>query len=151
MDEMEIINLHKRCNKTGIKAVVKTAPKVPKSRCHLFLRERLDEMTGEDRKNYQIIASRRWEEIKEDPARLSAYNDRARQMKNEAEKPGDDSQNQKTVVDRPAVRLPQKAPKIPKFVDTGLNGSDDEQERVVKKPQKAPKSPEFVDRLKCRG
>ena len=122
MDEMEIINLHKRCNKTGIKAVVKTAPKAPKSRCHLFLRERLDEMTGEDRKNYQIIVSRRWEEIKEDPARLSAYNDRARQVKNEAEKPGDDSQNQKTVVDRPAVRLPQKASKIPKFVDTGLNG-----------------------------
>ena len=49
------------------------------------------------------------------------------------------------MVDRPAVRLPQKAPKISKFVDTGLDNSDVEQERVVKKPQKAPKSPEFVD------
>ena len=39
MDEMEIINLHKRCNKKDIKAVAKTAPKVPKSRYHLFLRE----------------------------------------------------------------------------------------------------------------
>ena len=27
MDEMEIINLHKRCNKTDIKVVAKTAPK----------------------------------------------------------------------------------------------------------------------------
>ena len=75
-DEMKIINLHKRCSKT--KAVVKTAPKAPKSGYHLFLREQLDEMTGEDRKNYRSIVSRRWKEIKEDPARLSEYNDRAR-------------------------------------------------------------------------
>ena len=53
MDEMEIINLHKRCNKTDIKAVAKTAPKAPKSGYHLFLREQLDEMTREDRKNYR--------------------------------------------------------------------------------------------------
>ena len=82
---MEIINLHKRCNKTKI------VPKAPKSRYHLFLREQLDEMTGEDRKNYRSIVSRRWKEIKEDPARLSEYNDRARQVQNEAEEPGDDS------------------------------------------------------------
>ena len=142
---MEIISLHKRCNKTDIKTVAKTAPKAPKSRYHLFLREQLDEMTGEDRKNYRSIVSRRWKEIKEDPARLSAYNDRVRQIKNKAKELGDDSQNEKTVVDRPAVRLPQEAPKIPKFVDTNLDDSDDEQERVVKKPHKAPKSPEFVD------
>ena len=49
-DEMEIINLHKKCNKT--KAVAKTVPKAPKSRYHLFLREQLDEMTREGRKNY---------------------------------------------------------------------------------------------------
>ena len=55
MDEMEIINLHKRCNKTDTKAVAKTTPKAPKSNCHLFLREQLDEMTGEDRKNYRSI------------------------------------------------------------------------------------------------
>ena len=102
-------------------------------------------MTGEDRKNYRSIVSRRWKEVKEDPARLSAYNDRARQMKNEVKEPGDDSQNEKMVVDRSVVRLPQKAPKIQKFVDTDLDDSDDEQERVVKKPRKAPKSPEFVD------
>ena len=145
MDKMEIINLHKKCNKTDTKAVTKTARKVPKSRYHLFLREQLDEMTGEDRKNYQSIVSRRWKEVKEDPARLSAYNDRARQVKNEVEELADESQNEKMVVDRPAVRLLQKAPKIPKFVDTDLDGSDDEQESVVKKPQKASKSPEFVD------
>ena len=46
MDEMEIINLHKGCNK--IKTVAKTTPKAPKSGYHLFLREQLDEMTGED-------------------------------------------------------------------------------------------------------
>ena len=116
--------------------------------------------------------SRRWKEIKENPARLSAYNDRARQMENEAEEPGDDSQNEKTVVDRPVVRLPQKAPKSPEFVDTDLHDSDnekqpvvrhlqkaskipkffdidsstdDEQETVVKKPKKTPRPPEFVD------
>ena len=31
MDEMEIINLHKRRNKTDTKAVTKTAPKAPRS------------------------------------------------------------------------------------------------------------------------
>ena len=31
MDEMEIINLHKRRNKTDTKAVAKTAPKAPRS------------------------------------------------------------------------------------------------------------------------
>ena len=51
MDEMEIISLHKKCNKR--KAVAKTASKAPKSRYHLFLREQLDEMTREDRKNYR--------------------------------------------------------------------------------------------------
>ena len=128
-------------------------------------------MTEEDRKNYRSIIPIRWKEIKENRARLSAYNDRARQMKNEAEELGDDSQNEKTVVDRPAVRLPQKAPKSPEFVDTDSDTEDeqepvvrhlqkastipkfididsrteDEQEPVVKKPQKAPKIPKFVD------
>ena len=50
MDEMEIINLQKRFNKTDTKAVAKTAPKTPKGGYHLFLREQLDKMTGEDRK-----------------------------------------------------------------------------------------------------
>ena len=59
MDEVVIINLHKRCDKTDTKAVAKTAPKTPKSEYHLFLREQLDEMTGEDRKNYRNIVSRR--------------------------------------------------------------------------------------------
>ena len=144
-DEMEIINLHGWCNKTDIKAVAKTAPKAPMSGYHLFLRKQLDEMTGEDRKNYRSIVSRRWKEIKENPAWLCAYNDMARQMKNEGEEPGDDSQNEKTVVDRPALRLPQKAPKSPEFVYTDLDDSGDEQEPVVKKPQKASKIPKFVD------
>ena len=101
MDEVEIISLHKRCNKTGIKAGakktgakktdVKTNTKAPRNGYHLFLREQLDEMTLEARKNYHSIVSRRWKEIKEDPARLSVYNDRARQMKNEA----DNSQHEK--------------------------------------------------------
>ena len=145
MDEMEIINLHRRCNKTDIKAVTKTAPKAPKSKYHLFLREQLDEMTGEDRKNYRSIVSRRWKEIKEDPARLSEYNDRARQVQNEAEEPGDDSQNEKTMVDRPIAKHLKKVPKTPKFVDTDLDGIDDEQEPAVKQPQEAPNIPRFVD------
>ena len=93
MDEMEIINLHKKCNKR--KAVAKTALKAPKIGYHFFLREQLDEMTGEDQKIYRSVVSRRWKEIKEDPARLSEYNDRVRKMQNEAEEPSDDSQNEK--------------------------------------------------------
>ena len=52
-------------------------------------------MMGEDWKNYQNIVSRMSKKIKEDPTRLSEYNDRARQMQNEAEKLGGDSQNEK--------------------------------------------------------
>ena len=63
-------------------------------------------MTGENRKNYQSIVSRRWKEIKEDLARLSEYNDSARQMQNKAEESGDDSQNKKMVIDGP-VKHPQ--------------------------------------------
>ena len=81
MDEMKIINFRKRCSNTDIKVVPKTVPKTPKSRYYLFLRKQLDEMTGENRKNCRSIVSRGWKEIKEDPARLSAYNDRARQIK----------------------------------------------------------------------
>ena len=61
-------------------------------------------MTGENRRNYCSIVSRRWKEIKEDPAM-------ARQMKNEAEKPakaGDDlsvdSMEQQTVTERSVVK-----------------------------------------------
>ena len=88
--------------------------------------------------------SRRWKEIKEDPARLSEYNDSARQIKNEAEKPSHDSQHEKTVTERPAVKEPQKAPKTPWLFDTD-SSIEDEQGPVVKHPQKAPKAPEFVD------
>ena len=72
MNEMEIIKLHKRCNKADRKAVPKTAPKTPKSGYHPSLREQLHKMIGEDQKNYRSIVSRRWKEIKEDSERLSA-------------------------------------------------------------------------------
>ena len=62
--------------------------------------------------------SRRWKEIKEVLERLPTYNDRAGQMKNGVENPGDDSQNEKMVINWPAVKQIQKAPKIPRFVDT---------------------------------
>ena len=75
-DKVEIINLHKRCNKTGAKAETKrgakagsktgakAVSKAPRSRYHLFPREQLEKMTGEDRRNYRSIVSRRWKEIK---------------------------------------------------------------------------------------
>ena len=44
-------------------------------------------MTGKDRKNFLSIVSGRWEKIKENPARLFTCNNRARQMRDEAEKP----------------------------------------------------------------
>ena len=100
MYEVEIINIRKRFNKTGVKAETKrgvktvanaasktdtkTASKAPRSEYHLFLKEQLEKMTREDQKNYCSIVSRRWKDIKEDPTRLSAYNERARQMKNKA-------------------------------------------------------------------
>ena len=120
-------------------------------------------MTGEDGKNYRGIVSKRWKEIKEDPAKLSAYNDSTRQMKNEAEKPtklGDDSsvssteQYEKMMVARSVVkkkkkkiqRQSQKAPKTPEFVDTYSDdsGTENEEEPVLKQSQKAPKTLEFL-------
>ena len=87
-------------------------------------------MTREDRKNYRSIVSRMWNEIKENPARLSAYNDRARQMKNEAETPGENSLVQeKSVEERFAVKHPQEAPKTPGFVGTGPHDSSIENEQ----------------------
>ena len=55
MDEIQIINLYKRRYKTDTKAVAKAAPKAPKSGRHLFLREQLDEMTGEDKKSIEVL------------------------------------------------------------------------------------------------
>ena len=89
-------------------------------------------MTREDRKNYQSIVSRRWKEIKEDPARLSEYNDRARQMQNEAEESGDDSQNEKTMVDRPTAKHLKKVPKTLEFVHADPDDSDGEQGPAAK-------------------
>ena len=60
-----------RQKKSPAKTCAKAAPKAPRSGYYLFLREQLDKMTGEDRKNYQSIVSRRWKENKEN-------NDRAR-------------------------------------------------------------------------
>ena len=101
-------------------------------------------MTGEDRRNFLNIVSRRWKEIKEDSARLSAYNDRARQMKIEAEKLGNDSRHEKTVAERSEVKEPKESPKVPEFVDTDSD-TNDEQEPVVKQAKRAPKPPEFID------
>ena len=49
-------------SKTGAKA----ASKAPRTGYHLFLGEQLEKMTGEDRRNYHSIVSRKWKEIKED-------------------------------------------------------------------------------------
>ena len=86
MDEVEIISLHKRCNKTGAKAGVKTGAKAPRSGDLLFLRKQIGKMTGEDRKNYHSIVSGRWKKVKEDTERLIAYDNRAKQMRIEGEK-----------------------------------------------------------------
>ena len=44
-------------------------------------------MTEEDQKNFRSTVSGRWKKIKKDPVRLFTYNNRARQMRDEAEKP----------------------------------------------------------------
>ena len=119
-----------------------------------FVKEQLDEMTGEDQKNYRSIVSKTWKDIKEDPARLTVYNDRARKVKNEAQKPtklGDDSlvsrmeQHEKRMAERATVkkkiqRQSQKAPKTPEFIDTDSDDSDNEPKPAVKHPLKAPKT-----------
>ena len=100
-------------------------------------------MTEEDRKKYRIIVSRKWKEIREDPARLSVYNDRPRQMKNEAGKTtklGDDSlvsrtkQHEKTMAERSAAKQPHKAPKTQEFVNTDLDDSRTCGKMASKKP-----------------
>ena len=126
MDKVEIINLQKRCNKAGAKAAFKAdtkrGGKVASSRYHLFLREQLGKMTEEDRINYRSIVSGRWKKIKEDPARLIAYNKRTKQMMNETEKPtksGDDPsvgrmvQHEEMVTERPVVKNTGTAQKSP--------------------------------------
>ena len=73
MDKVEIINPHKRCNKTDARAETKrgekakassktgakTASKTPRNGYPLFLREQLEKMTGEGRRNYCSIVSGR--------------------------------------------------------------------------------------------
>ena len=91
-------------------------------------------MTAEDhtQKKYCSIVSGRWKKIKEDPAKLIAYNNRAKQMKDEAEKP--------TEVCMVAER-PKKAPKSPEFVDTDPDDTDpddtddEEEEPAVTSPE----------------
>ena len=132
-DEVEIINLRKRYNKTGAKAETKrdakakadsktgakAASKAPRSRYDLFLREQLEKVTGEDRKYFRSIVSERWKKIKEDPVRLFIYNNRARQMRDEAEKPtksGDDLSvgsmvpHEETVTESSMVKRKQREP-----------------------------------------
>ena len=130
---MEIINLRKRYNKTGAKAETKrdakakadsktgakAASKAPRSRYDLFLREQLEKVTGEDRKDFRSIVSERRKKIKEDPVRLFIYNNRARQMRDEAEKPtksGDDLSvgsmvpHEETVTESSMVKRKQREP-----------------------------------------
>ena len=71
-----------------------------RSRYHLFLREQLGKMTEVDRKNKCSIVSGMWKKIKEDPARLVAYNNTAKQMRYETEKPTVGCM----VAERPAVK-----------------------------------------------
>ena len=82
--------------------------------------------------------SRRWKEIKEDPARLSAYNDRARQMKNQTKKSGDDSSiHGKSVAGSSTVKQPKKGPKIPGPVDTGPGTKDDQKPKKCQAMEKS--------------
>ena len=89
--------------------------------------------------------SRRWKDIKEDPTRLSAYIDRARQMRDDD--PLVSSIKQQTITER----QPKLAPKTTEFVesdDSDDEESDDEEEknpagkRIRSLPKKAPKNPD---------
>ena len=50
----------------------------------IFLREQLDKVTGEKLKNYNSIVLERWKRIKEGPASLNEYRNRAKQIRNNA-------------------------------------------------------------------
>ena len=106
--------------------------KTPRSGYHLFLREQFEKMTGVDRRNYCTILSRKWKAIKEDPARISAYNDGSRQIKD----PSISSMEQQTMAERQL----QKVPNSREFVDTDSDDADtedeEEQEPEVKQPKK---------------
>lgn len=79
MDEMKIISLQKRGNKTSAKASANFNAKAPRKKYSLFLMEQLSKISGEDQENCCSIVSKRWNKIKEDPA----YNSRAKQIRDE--------------------------------------------------------------------
>ena len=82
-------------------------------------------MTGADQKNYHSIVSERWKKMKENPARMIRYNNKAKQIRIEAEKvkptkSGDDQhdpsvgcmvQHEEMVTERPAVKKYRHSPK----------------------------------------
>ena len=127
MEELEIISLHKRCNKTGAKtgakagakAVAKTVAKAPRSGYHLFLREQLGKMTGEDRKNYCSIVSRRWKEIKEVYLHITIEPGRSEKPTKSRDNPSVGSMHEETVTKSSVVKKKKKntetAPKSTKI------------------------------------
>ena len=87
--------------------------------------------------------SRRWKKIKEDPARLSAYNDRVRWMRD------DDllGQHEETVTGRSALKIiqkqPKKTPKAPKLEESDDSDYDEPRvKRIQTLPKEAPKTPD---------
>ena len=125
--------------KVGVKAIEKAT----RSKYLLFLREQLGKMTGKHQKSYFSIVSRKWKKIKEDPARLISYSNRAKKMKGVVGKPaklGDGRSVSYMLMERTAVkntqRQPKTAPKFSKFVNIDPEYSDNEKtELVVKKHQ----------------
>ena len=83
MDEVKIISLQKRGNKISAKAGASFYAKAPRSKYSLFLTEQLGKISGEDQENFCSIVSKRLNKIKEDPARVIAYNSRAKQIRDE--------------------------------------------------------------------
>ena len=59
MEEVEIISIYERCNKTGAKAGakahVKASANSSRSKYYLFLREQFDKMAREDRKTTAVL------------------------------------------------------------------------------------------------
>ena len=111
MDKMEIISLHKRCNKKA-KKVSQPKKASPKS---------------------------------DEPKKVSGPIDDPIEEEQNPKKAGGKNTTTKTGKKVKKASQAKKAPNTPEFVDTGLDDTDQEQERVVNKPQIVPKAPEFVD------
>ena len=138
-DEMEIINIHKKCSKKERKEPKKA----------------LDDLNEEEQKSKKTdgkkTTTKQSQKVPKIPEFVDVEQERQPKKASKTTEYSDDEQGSEVTCivmysteneQDPTVKQPQKVPKTPEFVDTD---SDDEQEPTPKHSQKASKASEFVD------